>query len=94
MQANNAMRRLYSRRALIGWHMRVLNQQEMRSKLQSATRILMFGTFARTFLAWLNLTREQQAKQVGKLVRWRSKKISRGSLVDMGRGYQEGAWEY
>lgn len=58
------MRRLYMRRALLGWCMRTLEWQRQRELLQHAAQVIIFGMQARCFMAWLGLVREQAAKRV------------------------------
>ena len=58
------MRRLYMQRALQGWFQRALHWQQTRAKLMNAARVLLFGSLARCFAAWLGVTRVQGMKRV------------------------------
>lgn len=54
--ARAAMRRLYCRRALLGWHERTQQLRYARARLWGAARLLLYGSMARCFAAWLQLT--------------------------------------
>lgn len=64
LRARRALRRLYMHRALVGWYQRVLHVQQQRYKLHSAAQLLMFGSLARTFRAWMLHTRDMALKRV------------------------------
>lgn len=59
-----ALIRLYQRRAFVGWYSHVLHLQQQRFKLQSAVQLLMYGSLARTFRAWLSHTRDMVLKRM------------------------------
>lgn len=56
MQARNALRRLYQRRALQSWYQHVLDLQQQRVKVMHVARMLMFGSLVRCFQSWLQYT--------------------------------------
>lgn len=63
LQARQAMRRLYRRRAFVGWYQRVLFLQSQRHKLKAAAQLLIFGSVARVFKAWYTYTRDVNVKR-------------------------------
>ena len=50
--ARSIMRRLYCRRAFLGWLERVVTLRTMRAKLWHAARVLVYGSLARCFGTW------------------------------------------
>lgn len=60
--ARAAYRRLYCRRALLGWHSRTQELRAMRERLWYAARFLLNGCLLRSFSAWWQYT---QVRPVG-----------------------------
>ncbi len=59
--ARAACRRLYTRRALLGWHERTVELRIMRARLYGAARLLMHGCLLRCFSAWNTHSRVRAA---------------------------------
>ncbi|GLC68585.1 hypothetical protein PLESTF_000711300 [Pleodorina starrii] len=56
-------RRLYCRRALLGWHERTQELRATRARLWHASRVILFGCLARCFSAWWQLTQAMSIKR-------------------------------
>ncbi|KAG2450986.1 hypothetical protein HYH02_004258 [Chlamydomonas schloesseri] len=61
--ARAAYRRLYCRRALLGWHARTQELRAMRERLWYAARFLLNGCLLRSFSAWWQYTQAMSIKR-------------------------------
>ncbi|PNW78263.1 hypothetical protein CHLRE_09g404500v5 [Chlamydomonas reinhardtii] len=61
--ARAAYRRLYCRRALLGWHSRTQELRAMRERLWYAARFLLNGCLLRSFSAWWQYTQAMSIKR-------------------------------